>query len=41
LKSNEHIINEDNGVDSNDSTDKLSDMSENGGLLGVEELEED
>jgi hypothetical protein len=32
---------DDNGVDSNDSTDESSDMSENDGLLGVEELEED
>jgi hypothetical protein len=35
------MINEDNGMDSSDSTDKSSDMSENDGLLGVEELEED
>jgi hypothetical protein len=37
----EHIIIEDNGVDSSDSSDESSDTSECRVLSGVEELEED
>jgi hypothetical protein len=37
----EGIIIEDNGVDSSDSSEVSSDMSESEGLSGVEELEKD
>lgn len=41
MKTSEHIMIEDNGVESSDGTDESSDMSENDSLLRVEELEED